>query len=397
MKNFNRIISVIITAAFLVFLLVGASITENKADHEDTDSDKSDTETSASFNPYNTTIGISMPSRKLERWNRDGALLKKQFEDRGYQVELIYADDSYEKQNKDIQKLMNDHVNLLVIAAVDASTPTKTLDKAKEAGIPIISYDRLIMNTDAISYNVSFNNYVVGKLQGQYIVKALGLTNYDVTRNIEFAEGDASDSNAALYYNGEYDVLKPYIDNGNIRVVSGQTDYDKVTTDGWSTANAEKRMKNILKSFYADRQRLDAVVCANDYTALGVTRAIDEEYQGRNNVIITGQDGDEENLKNIVDGKQSMTVFKALSNEVIVTVDLADEILKGLTPGESLIRNSNWGFKCTYDTLSYDNGTGAIPSYLLMPTAVTKENMQKVLVDTGYYTVDKDGYLHPAD
>ena len=152
------------------------------------------------------------------------------------------------------------------------------------------------------------------------------------------------------------------------------------------------RFQNILGSYYSDGTQLDVALCSNDSTALGVTQAIGTDYAGSNSVIITGQDGDVANLANIVDGKQTMTVYKAVANEAVATIDLGDAILNGQTPDASLIDNAGWSFDCAYDTSSYDNGTGIIPSYLLVPTVVTKDNIQKELVDTGYYTLDANGY-----
>ncbi|MCI5758588.1 MAG: sugar-binding protein, partial [Eubacterium sp.] len=274
---------------------------------------------------------------------------------------------------------------------------SQVLNEAKDAGIPVIAYDRLIMNTDAISYYVSFDNYTVGKLQGEFVAKQLDLDNAgDKTYNIEFTAGDPADNNATFFFNGAMDVLKPYIDKGTLKVPSGQTEFDQVATAQWDTSTAMKRFQNILGSYYSDGTQLDAAVCSNDSTALGVTQAIESDYAGSNDVIITGQDGDEANLANIVDGKQTMTVYKAVANEAVVTLDLAEAMLNGEKPDDSLISKSGWDFDCSYDTSSYDNGTGVIPSYLLVPTVVTKDNMDKELVDPGYYTKDDKGYLHPV-
>jgi putative multiple sugar transport system substrate-binding protein len=341
------------------------------------------------------SIGIAMPEKSLERWNRDGNFLKKQFEAKGYQVYLTYAEDGYEQQIDNISHLIESKVDLLVVAAVDGNALSDVLSRAKDADIPVISYDRLIMNTDAISYYVSFDNYKVGTLQGQYVVDALQPETSADGYNIEFTAGDPMDNNAAFYYNGAYSILAPYIASGKLRIHSGQNSFAKVSTAGWSTDTAMHRFQNILRSFYADGTSLDAVVCSNDSTAYGVTQAIASDYTGTNAVVITGQDGDDANMKNIVDGKQSMTVFKAVANEAIVTFYLADAILNGETPDEQLIADANWDFNCVYDTKTYDNGTGAIPSYLLEPVTVTKENMKEILVDTGYYTTDTEGYLHP--
>ena len=271
------------------------------------------------------------------------------------------------------------------------------MDEAKEAGIPVISYDRLI-KSDAVSYYISFDNYTVGTLQGQYVIDTLDLDNAgDKTYNIEFTAGDPADNNAGYFFNGAYDTLKPYLDAGTLNVVSGQTDFDSVATAQWDTQTALERMQNILASYYADGTQLDVALCSNDSTALGVTQAIESDYAGKNDVLITGQDGDEANLANIVDGKQSMTVYKAVANEAVVTLDLAEAMLKGDTIDDSLITNSKWDFDCAYDTESYETSDGnKCPSFLLVPTVVTKDNMKEELVDTGYYTQDDDGYLHPA-
>ena len=336
-------------------------------------------------------VGISMPTKSLERWNRDGEYLKKEFEQKGYQVDLTYSDNKITQQVNDIEGLLANKVNLLVIAAIDGESLTQVLKDAKDRNIPVISYDRLIMNTDAISYYVSFDNYTVGKLQGEFVEKALDLKNTDKKFNIEFTAGDPADNNAGFFFNGAFDVLKPYIEKGTLVVPSGQTKFEEVATAQWSTPTAMNRMQNILASYYAGGTKLDIALCSNDSTALGVTQAIESDYAGGNSVIITGQDGDEANLKNIVDGKQTMTVYKAVANEAVATLDLGEALLKGEKPDGSLIANSKWSFDCAYDTSSYDNGTGIIPSFLLVPTVVTKDNIQKELVDTGYYKME-NGY-----
>jgi putative multiple sugar transport system substrate-binding protein len=342
-------------------------------------------------------VGISMPTKSLERWNRDGSYLQKQFKDKGYCVSLTYSDNKIDQQVKDIEGLIADKVDLLVVAAIDGESLSQVLADAKDANIPVISYDRLIMNTDAISYYVSFDNYKVGTLQGEFIKDKLDLDNAAGPFNIEFTAGDPADNNAKFFFNGAMDVLKPYIKSGKLVVPSGQTEFDQVATAQWDTSKAMSRFQNILGSYYSDGKQLDAAVCSNDSTALGVTQAIASDYAGKNSILITGQDGDEANLKNIVDGKQTMTVYKAVANEAVATLDLGVKLLSGEKPDEGLIKDSGWSFDCSYDTKSYDNGKGVVPSYLLVPIVVTKDNIQKELVDTKYYTMDDKGYPHPAN
>ncbi len=336
-------------------------------------------------------IGISMPTQSLERWNRDGAYLNDQFKAAGYETILTYSDNKSEQQVNDIQNMLAENVDLLIVAAIDGEALNMVMNEAADANVPVIAYDRLIMN-DAVSYYVSFDNYTVGKLQGEFIVENLDLENAgDSVYNLEITAGDPADNNAGYFYHGAMDVLNPYIESGTLNVVSGQTDFDTVATEQWNTDTALERAQNILSSYYADGTQLDVWLCSNDSTALGVAQAITSDYAGSNSVLITGQDGDEANLKNIVDGIQTMTVYKNVSNESVVTLSLAQAILSGETIDESLL--SSFDIECAYDTESYETSAGnKCPSFLLVPNVITKDNLQD-LVDTGLYTMGEDGYL----
>ncbi len=341
-------------------------------------------------------VGIAMPTQSLERWNRDGSYLDEQFKSAGYETILTYSDNDINRQVNDIQNMIAEDVDLLVIAAIDGEALNTVMNEAGQAGIPVIAYDRLIMNDNA-SYYVSFDNYTVGTLQGQYIVDTLDLDNAAGPFNMEITAGDPADNNATYFYQGAVDVLQPYIDSGKLVVVSGQTDFDTVATAQWDSQTAMERAQNVLASYYADGTQVDVWLCSNDSTALGVSQAIQSDYAGSNQPIITGQDGDEANLKNLVDGLQSMTVYKAVANEAVVTLDLGKAILSGAAIDANLITDSGWEFDCSYDTESYSTSDGNnCPSFLLVPDVVTKDNMVEKLVDTGYYTQDADGYLHPA-
>ena len=249
---------------------------------------------------------------------------------------------------------------------------------------------------DAVSYYVSFDNYTVGKLQGEFVEKTLDLANAgDKVYNIEFTAGDPADNNAGYFFNGAFDTLSPYIEKGTLKVVSGQTDFASVATDQWSTDAALERAQNILGSYYADGTQLDVWLCSNDSTALGVAQAITSDYAGSNSVLITGQDGDEANLKNIVDGIQTMTVYKNVANEAVVTLGLAEAMMNGDTIDASLC--DTFGIECAFDTESYETSAGnKCPSFLLVPSVITKDNLQE-LVDTGLYTMGADGYLAAAN
>uniref|UniRef100_UPI0026ED699C substrate-binding domain-containing protein n=1 Tax=Ruminococcus flavefaciens TaxID=1265 RepID=UPI0026ED699C len=299
------------------------------------------------------TIGIAMPSQKLERWNNDGESLKSQFEQAGYSVDLRFSENDADQQNADINGMLKDGVDLLLIAAVDGTTLSDTLTVAKEKNIPVVAYDRLIMDTDALTYYVSFDNYAVGKLQGEFVKSKLYLTSTTSEYNIEFVAGDAGDNNARYFFNGAYDVLKPYIDNNTLHIRSGKNTFEQVATKEWSSEIAEQNMKETLASYYKDTE-LHVALCANDSTALGVANALASDYKGKNTPIITGQDGDVANLKNIVDGTQSMTVYKNVHDEAAVAFEVCRMLLDGDIPTSKLAGEFE-NIKVNYDSESYNN------------------------------------------
>ena len=320
-------------------------------------------------------IGVAMPTQDLQRWNQDGENMKAQLEEKGYTVDLQFAGNDVQTQVSQIENMIANGDQLLVIASIEGDSLGTVLAQAKEAEIPVISYDRLIMNTDAVSYYATFDNYLVGKTQGQYIVDALDLENQDGPFNLEMVTGDPGDNNVNFFFGGAMDVLQPYIDEGKLVVPSGQMTKDEVATAGWDTATAQSRFENILSSFYADGTNLDAVLASNDSTALGVVNALAANYTGEY-PIITGQDCDIANVPHIVDGTQAMSVFKDTRTLASKVVEMVDAIMTG---SEAPVN----------DTETYDNGTGIIPSFLCEPVAVAIDNYEEILIESGYYTEDQ--------
>ncbi len=320
-------------------------------------------------------IGVAMPTQDLQRWNQDGENMKAQLEEKGYTVDLQYAGNDSATQASQIENMIANGDQLLVVASIDGDSLGTVLAQAKEAGIPVIAYDRLIMNTDAVSYYATFDNYLVGKTQGEYLVQALDLENQDGPFNLEIITGDPGDNNVNFFYGGAMDVLQPYIDAGKLVVPSGQIAKEEVATANWATDAAQARFENILSSNYADGTNLDAVLASNDSTALGVVNALAANYTGEY-PIITGQDCDIANVPHIVDGTQAMSVFKDTRTLAAKVVEMVDAIMTG---SEAPVN----------DTETYDNGTGIIPSYLCEPVAVTVDNYKEILIDSGYYTEDQ--------
>ncbi len=389
----NRIIKLFLIELLTLSLLLCGCSSSGQTKKDPISEKTSATKATERIDDGRTVVGISMPDRLLERWNKDGAFLRDNYADAGCEVILSYADNLIDKQISDIRDMVSQGADLLVITAVDGAAISAPLQEAKAAGVKIIAYDRLIMDTDAVDYYVSFDNYKVGVLQANYIIASLGLNSSADAKTIEFITGDPVDNNAKYFYQGAMDTLKPFLDSGKLIVPSGQSDFYETATAQWSTDIAKQRLQIILSSYYPKDMRLDAVLCANDSTALGATKAIASDYQGLNNVIITGQDGDIPNINNIFSGSQSMTVYKDLKQEAIVTLSIGLDILGGSTPSEDLIKKADWDFECSYDTKTYNNGNKAVPSYLLRPIAISADNIEKELFDSGYYNRDSTGQI----
>ena len=320
-------------------------------------------------------IGVAMPTKDLQRWNQDGANMKAELEAAGYEVDLQYASNDIATQVSQIENMINSGCKLLVIASIDGDSLGTVLEQAKEKDIPVIAYDRLIMNSDAVSYYATFDNYMVGTIQGQYIKEKLDLDNAAGPFNIELTTGDPGDNNARFFFGGAMDVLQPYIDEGKLVVKSGQVTFEEVATANWATDAAQSRMDAIIAANYADGTTLHACMCSNDSTALGVANSLEANYTGEW-TIITGQDCDIASVKNILAGKQSMSIFKDTRTLASKVVEMVDAIMKGT---EAPVN----------DTSTYDNGTGIIPSFLCEPVFADIDNYKTLLIESGYYTEDQ--------
>ncbi len=320
-------------------------------------------------------VGVSMPTKDLQRWNQDGDNMQKELEAAGFEVDLQYASNDVQTQLSQVENMISSGDEVLVIAAIEGSSLGEALDMAKENEIPVIAYDRLLMDSDAVSYYATFDNYKVGQVQGQYIIDTLDLENADGPFNIEFTAGDPGDNNAGFFFNGAMDLLKPYIESGKLVVPSGQTKFEDCATPTWATETAQTRAENILSSNYADGTELDAWLCSNDSTALGVENALAANYTGKYPVI-TGQDCDIENTKNMIAGKQSMSVFKDTRTLASQVVKMVGQILNG----EDVDVN---------DTETYNNNVITVPSFLCEPVFADANNYKELLIDSGYYTEDQ--------
>ncbi len=326
-----------------------------------------------------------MPTQSSERWINDGANMKKQLEALGYEVDLQYAEDDVQMQVSQIENMIASGADCLVIAAIDSGALVNVEDQAKQAGIPIIAYDRLLMDTDAVSYYATFDNKGVGTVIGTYIkdhatkdgnegldaVKAAGLT-----MNIEFLMGSPDDNNALMLYNGLMEVLQPYLDDGTLVCKSGRTSFDDTCILRWSQETAQQNMENYLTGFYADED-IDIVASAFDGFAYGAKAALEGAgYTEANWPLITGQDAELMATKNIIAGWQTMSIYKDTRLLASKCVTMVQAVLEGSEPEIN-------------DTEQYNNGKIVVPSYLCTPVAVDKNNYKELLIDGEYYTEDQ--------
>ncbi len=320
-------------------------------------------------------VGVAMPTESLQRWNQDGANMKAQLEDAGYEVDLQYANNDVALQVSQIENMILNGAEVLVVASIDGGALDTVLAQAKEAGIPVIAYDRLLTGTMNVDYYTTFDNYGVGTIQGTYVKEALDLDNAEGPFNIEFTAGSPDDNNAGLFFKGAFDVLAPYIEEGKLVIKSGQTEFEQVATPAWKSETAQARMDNILTAFYSDGTKLDVALCSNDSTALGVTNSlISFGLTPEEMPIITGQDCDIPNTKNMIKGLQSMSVFKDTRTLAEQTVKMVGDLLEGKVPETNA---------------TYDNGVMEVPSFNCTPVFADVNNYEELLLDSGYYTADQ--------
>ena len=324
------------------------------------------------------TIGVAMPSQSSIRWYKDGENLKKTLEGQGYTVNLEYTKDTYQTQVDQIQKMIDDNVSCLVIGAFDSTKLVDILAKAYEKKIPIISYDRLIMDTDSISYYVTFDNKDVGIQIGKYIEEKLELKSGKGPYNIEFFAGSPTDNNARVLNSGLFEVLQPYLNSGQLVVPSGKVQFDDIAIKGWSRPDAKARMAEILKTYYADGKKLDAVIAPSDGFSYVIIEALEEAgYSvGNNWPIITGDDGELRAARNIIDGKMAMTVFKDTRVLVEKCATMVDAVMNGNEPEIN-------------DVNSYNNRKLTVPAYLCKPETIDASNVQEKIIDGGYYSKEE--------
>ena len=323
-------------------------------------------------------IGISMPTKSPTRWISDGESMVKEFTAMGYSTDLQYAEDDIPNQLAQIENMVTKGAKALIIAAIDGTTLSDVLQKAHDAGIKVFAYDRLIRKSGNVDYYATFDNFKVGVLQANSLVQGLKERFPGVKPwNVELFGGSPDDNNAFFFYDGAMSVLKPMIDAGDIKIVSGQMGMDKVGTLRWDGAVAQARMDNLLSANYTDK-KVNAVLSPYDGLSRGIISSLKGVgyAPGAEMPIVSGQDAEVPSVKAMMAGEQYSTVFKDTRVLAKTTAAMVDAVLQGKEPEIN-------------DTKTYNNGVKIVPSNLLVPMAVGKDDIQKALVDTGYIAADK--------
>jgi putative multiple sugar transport system substrate-binding protein len=322
-------------------------------------------------------IGISMPTKSSTRWISDGESMVKEFKALGYGTDLQYAEDDIPNQLAQIENMVTKGAKVLVIAAIDGTTLSDILKKAHDSGAKVFAYDRLIRKSGDVDYYATFDNFKVGVLQADSLVKGMkarGPGPY----NVELFGGSPDDNNAFFFYNGALSVLQPMIDKGDIKIVSGQMGMDKVGTLRWDGAVAQARMDNLLSANYT-KAKVSGVLSPYDGLSRGIISSLKGVGYGAADQpmpIVTGQDAELPSVKAILAGEQYSTVFKDTRDLAKVTAQMVNASLGGKEVPVN-------------DTKTYENGVKVVPSNLLVPQSVDKTNLMDVLVGSGYYTEDK--------
>lgn len=322
-------------------------------------------------------IGIAMPTKSSERWIRDGEHVKAGLEALGYEVDLQYAEDNIDYQISQVENMLVKGVDALVIASIDGSALTNVLKSAKEQGIVVIAYDRLLTNTQDVDYYATFDSIAIGEQQATSLLTGLGvLDGATGPFNVEIFAGSLDDSCTPLYYEGSMNILKPYIDSGVLVIPSGQTEMAQCSIEGWDGPKAQARMDNLISANYADGTVCDGVLSPYDGLSIGILSSLKTVGYGSGDQkmpIVTGQDCEVTSVKSIIAGEQYSSIFNNTASLAEVAVKLTTQALNG----EEVEVNS-----------VYNNGVFDVPSMAISATIITIDNYEEELVGSGYIAAE---------
>lgn len=333
------------------------------------------------------SVGIVLPTKDEERWIQDEQRFKDALKESNYKGEILFSQGSSAKEKENVETLINKGIKVLIICPFDATAAGAAVQKAKDEGITVISYDRLIMDTNSVDYFVTFDSVKVGEMQAQYLVDhstGQGIPLY-------LYAGAATDNNSFLFFEGAWNVLQPKIADGTFKIansseatgLAGKAELTheemakiigQVTTS-WNPDEAKNKAQTHLTAAGTDLKGDVAILAPNDATS----RSIADVFKSDSDIksyVISGQDADKASSKYILEGKQSMTVFKDTRTLVKDAMGVAVDILDGKT----VATNGE-----------YDNGKKKVPAKQSEIIVVDKDNLKQALVDSGYYQASDVG------
>ena len=362
MKKRLKFIPILFVAIMTVFVVSGCSSSSTGGNSE-------------------LSVGIVLPTKDEPRWVQDEERFKAALEDSEYTTEILFSQGSSAKEKENVETLISKGIDVLIIAPQDGAAAGSAVEAAKEEGITVISYDRLITETDAVDYYVTFDSIAVGEAQGQYLVDNVEGTSVP----LYLYAGAASDNNAFLFFEGAWNVLQPKIADGTFVIANSSaaeelTDKSELTRDekgkilgqittNWDPNEAKNKAQTNLTATGAELKGEVAILAPNDGTA----RAIADVFATDGEVssyVVTGQDAEQASIQYVIDGKQSMTVFKDVRSLVTDAMGMAVDILDGNTPET---------------TGTYNNGSIDVNAKQTDVIVVNQENVEAELIDSGYY------------
>jgi putative multiple sugar transport system substrate-binding protein len=326
-------------------------------------------------------VGIVLPTKDEPRWIQDETRFKDALNAAGYDVEILFSQGSSAKEKENVEALITKGVQVLIICPQDGAAAAAAAEVAREAGVKVIAYDRLIRDTEAVDYYVTFDSLAVGAQQAQYLVdNAEGAGN-----PLYLYAGASSDNNAFVFFEGAWSVLQPKIADGTFVIKNSSEavalqDKAELTRDelasilgqittNWDFNTAKNLAEANLTTATAEDKGDVFILAPNDGTA----RAIADAFGADTDVTsyyVTGQDAEKASVQYVIDGKQSMTVFKDVRTLVADAISAAVALLEGNEPAAQG---------------SYDNGVVDVPAIQSAVVTVDAENVKAELIDSGYY------------
>ncbi|MBP1702643.1 MAG: periplasmic sugar-binding protein [Chloroflexi bacterium] len=325
-------------------------------------------------------VGIVLPTKDEPRWIQDEAIFNEQLANADFTAEMLFSQSSSATEKSNVEALIAKGMDVLIICPHDGTAAAAAAQAAREAGVKVISYDRLILDTDAVDYYVTFDSIAVGEAQGQYLVDQVTGTGHP----LYLYAGAASDNNAFLFFEGAWNVLQPKIADGTF-VIKNSSEavalQDKPTltrdemskiigqvTTNWDFNTAKNLAEANLTATTAADKGVVYILAPND----GTSRSIADTFAADPDVtqyFVTGQDAEKASIQYIIDGKQSMTVLKDVRTLVADALAAADAYLGGSAPEQ---------------TNTYNNNVIDVPAKPSVVVTVTQDNVQETICDSGY-------------